>query len=293
MKPTMKLTSTRNPAKKIKMLRFFCGMFLCAALMACSSKVENMFAHAEEQRARGLYQEALNTYQKIIDLDPAAETARKAYLAMGDVYSFGLKNDGLALRIYGDLAKRGKSTDEAFQAQRNVAIIYHQRRRNFRQAILEYQHLLQDYPRHALAPEFQMAVADCYYALNDFNQARIEYLALASRYPKSAMADRARFQAAETYFMENQCKEAIETYNELLKKNPQSTFAQRARFGIANCEEDLGNYRRSQQLYTELLASYPNRAVIELKLQNLKKRMERVLPSAEEAAKAVAPPQEH
>lgn len=262
---------------------------------ACFSASNDLFDRAENARAAGDYANALSTYQKIIDRDPSAPSAHRAYLLMGDVYLLGTHNISQAQRVYEDLARRGKGSEEGFQARRRLAEMA-RNRRDFRQAIVEYQRLLQDYPGRDEAVDFQNAIADCYFTLSDFNQARLEYETVLTRFAKQAknreILPRAAFQVAESYFMENSCREALSAYERLQKRFPKSAYDVRAQFGIANCEEEIGNHGKALKLYAEVLPRYPNPEVVQLKIKNLKQRMEKSLPPPQEALLKHGP-QEH
>jgi tetratricopeptide (TPR) repeat protein len=174
-----------------KTVRFIVLGCLLLEVFSCKPQEERLYSKGQALQAEGKYQEALKSYEKIITLDPSSPLARTAYLQMGNVYFYGLRDYKSALGIFKDFAERGKVGPEVFEARKNLAEILYRYLRNYREAIIEYQRLAQDFPEHDEILSFQEAIANCYFELNNFNQSRVEFREILKKNPDWAHQDRA------------------------------------------------------------------------------------------------------
>ena len=231
-------------------------ILVCLCLICCTdqSKIDSLFKKAEGAKIRGMHQEAIDAYKKIISIDSLSASARMAYLESGDVYYYGMKNLPAALMVYKNLVENAPTNSkEVFQAQKRLAEIYRLHTQDYRKALPLYQALV----NHPAAdpkeiPDLQMLLADAYFSADEFEQARLEYSKFIDDFSHHPKAERAAFQVAETYYMENQCLLAIKAYEQMLAVFPKSEFAVRARFGIANCQEEQGQLKEALKSYEEI-----------------------------------------
>ena len=124
------------------------------------SRSDKLFVRAEEQRAKGLHQEALKTYEKIIALDEKSPAAKRAYLEIGNVYYHGMRDYKSAEKVYGDFSRSGVEGEETYEARVKLSEIYRLHYRDYRRAIVEYQNIIRNYFSQKNVAPFQMAAAD-------------------------------------------------------------------------------------------------------------------------------------
>ena len=78
--------------------------------------------------------------------------------------------------------------------------------------------MLRDYASNpdVEAAEYQLAIAECYFKLDDYQLAMTEYKTLAAQYPESTYVPHAKFQIANIYTLLEDWDQAIALHEELL-----------------------------------------------------------------------------
>ena len=107
----------------------------------------------------------------------------------------------------------------------------------------------------------------------ELEQARVELKPLFkdSDVPKEVL-EKAIFVAAESYFLEGKSRKASGYYRWLLEEFPESDLAAEAKLHLATCYEEMGYLGVAGSITRSAEEEYPNRGVIDARIESLKAR---------------------
>jgi tetratricopeptide (TPR) repeat protein len=174
------------------------------------------FKYAEEQMAKGNYDDAAKKYLELVDADPKHEFADKALNNAAVCYENVHRFDS-ALRLYERIVRdypKSKLADAAlFRVAVNAENSY-----DFDKAVDSYTKLIKDYPTSKDRESALFNTARLLEALQRFNEAATAYLRYADLYPKSEDAPKNQFRAALIYEKQGDYPKEIGALNEFIQK---------------------------------------------------------------------------
>ena len=167
------------------------------------------------------------------------------------------------------------STDRVsiYEVLKRIANIYFDYLQLSDKAIATYRRAMEFSPDSLELDFFQYRIARSYFRTNNFAQARIEYQSLLERFPKSQYGPKARFEIGNSYFMEGNYDTAIEALKKVLRQDGGSQTAEEGRYLMAQCLEQKERLSEAKSLYEGLLTSYPHPEVIKIRLEAIQKQM--------------------
>ncbi len=231
--------------------------------------------------------DAIDTWERITDRDPASPAARKAWLRTGDAYfqaghftearhCFGslMKNfpadetqatallrlgrcdynEGLgleALARFRELKSRYPESSENREAELDMTQVLFGLGQEGDNACLE--ELARDFPASPLAPEARMELAIQQYDAGNFTDSGLLFAELAGRYPAYSGADRATFLAADSREKTGNTDAARENWLQFLDYFPDSELAPTALFRIASLRFQDGQYVQASEDFQMVL----------------------------------------
>lgn len=92
-----------------------------------------------------------------------------------------------------------------------------------------FKDFLKNYPQHSQAAEAQYYLAECQFQRNRFNQAALDYQTVIQKYPKSSVAADAYLKQGIAFSKMGQKAAATQRMKELINKFPNSSAASRAK----------------------------------------------------------------
>jgi len=241
---------------------------------ACEPPGEKQLAFADQLAYQGDYHRALAAYEVALQrLPPEAYYHRiHARKRAGEIAYLFVGEYRRALRHFRSLAELDAG-DDGFGARQAIAEIVRFKFGDLRQAIVEYQQLLQSYPDHPEASRFLLEVARCYGQLGDQRQARVEGRLLLERYPDSPYAPEVVLLIADGLALEGDLAGAIAEYEGFLQRHPDSPLVPTAAFELAGCYEDSGKPELAHQRLNELAGKLTDSAAVRRKIDRLRARM--------------------
>ena len=120
-----------------------------------------------------------------------------------------------------------------------------------------------------------MRIRESYFYQNNFEQARIEYQQLLEKFPKSEYVARARHGIGNSYYMEAKYDIAQNALKQVMRHHPQSEYAIEAEFLVAQCLEQANKLRNALQAYENIRGRYPSPVILEFRIEELKKRIKK------------------
>lgn len=246
---------------------------LGSLIIGCTARKQQQFLlKADQKSSEGHYQAAIELYKKTISVNPDSENALKALYRLGLLLENYLKDFDGALFSYEEYVRQSKDIVEVTEVQKRIAEIYFQYLQDYEKSIVSYRKLLSLQSSGQGGDYFQFKIAQCFFNQNKFDQSRIEFQILIEKYPKTHFASKARFGIANTFYLEEKYKVAIEAFKNVIRLHPQSEEAVESEFYLAQCWEHLSKFASAVQVYESLLKRYPSHKIIQMRLNELKKR---------------------
>ena len=203
----------------------------------------------------GNYQDAIETYDRLIELAPASHFVHKTGLQkVRDI------NTALAdLREQQRIMIQYKGTPLAAVAQFQIAELY----RNLSQlnqpekAIAEYESLLKAHPDAIMAPEARWRIAHVRHTvLNQSALAMATYRKVIDDYPTSNFAAEALFQMANIHRKAGKYSLAIPVFEKLKQKYPNFWNMHAVLYWTGVCYEENLNYPKAIEAFETFLHAY-------------------------------------
>lgn len=221
----------------------------------------------------GDIQAATQTLKKAIAINPETQTAMKAMYRLGFTQETYLKDYEGAILSYQEFIKQSRDSLSVYEVQKRVAALYFDTAKDPEKAVELYRKLQTSNPTSLEADFFQFRIAEAYFRKNNFEQARIEFESLMEKYPKSQYVARTRYQIGNSYYMEGKYEKAIEVLRHAIRQHAQSEFTVDAQFRLAECLEHMNEYKEAIQIYEAIQDRYPAKEVVSYRITEAKKRV--------------------
>ncbi|RKU06687.1 hypothetical protein C6503_25615 [Candidatus Poribacteria bacterium] len=203
----------------------------------------------------GNYQDAVQTYDRLIKLAPASHFVHKTGLQKIRDINTGLAN----LREQQRIAIQYKDTPLAIIAEFQIAELY----RNPSQlnqpekAIAKYEALLKSHPEATVAPEARWRIANVRHTiLNQSALAMATYRKVVDDYPTSNFAAEALFQMANIHRTAGKYSLAIPVFERLKQKYPDFWNMHAVLYWTGVCHEKNMNYPKAIAAFETFLHAY-------------------------------------
>jgi len=263
------------------------------SVWSSAERVPKRYLEAAEQKWRtDDYLGAVREYEKISEEYPRSKFIPEAVFWSGVLYYLYLDDPQKAVDAFQKTIRLTAATPKnshALSARRYLAEVYEKKYGKLREAISEFEKVMElsDDPDQVL--ESQYKIGELYLAQGNIEQARTEWDLLIKRDPKSRWAPAALYRQGSSYFIEGKCKEAVGFYQRLIADYSDSDMSPFAKFRTANCLEEGNQIEAALQLYRQLEGRYPNKELLEAKIKQLEQRLPKNGETMTEEPVSVAP----
>ena len=221
--------------------------------------------------AEGDYRKAVRVFQAISRQYPDSEEAPGALMEAAGILELHLNRPYESIHAYLLVIRDYPSTSTAAHARKKIADIYKNRLRDFEQASIYYQKVLEgDYIRKDL---IQYELADCYFRSNNFEQSRIELETFLLKYPNSPLVPEVRYRIAAAFALENNFAKAEEAFRALVKDFPGRPLSLEARFEIGTLLARQEKLKKALKVFRDLVGQYPRADVLNQKIERIEARI--------------------
>ncbi len=232
---------------------------------------------AEEFLRQGQYRRAIEEYSRVVNYAKNTPLAVQAQLQIASIYDNTLKDYPLAIRAYRDVVKR--TEDKALQMRALLAVcqIYGDKLEKPRIAAEEYTILFENYSKDQKeGPDILLSLAKSLMDAGEFSVSADKYELFRQLYPGHKEGPRTLFEQGQAFLSDRQYEKAIRSYQEVISKfsgNSQyNALVGEAYFGLGSAFEGAGQMIEAINSFKEALPLYPNKKVVELKIDRVEKR---------------------
>jgi len=271
-----------SPARKISRLLTALCLVAVVVSSACGPKSEeDYFNRANALFEKERFQEAVLTYQHYLVDFPNGTMRDRALFRSGETLYYALDQRGTALRDFTLLVQKHPFSQYTAQAREILAGFFRDELHDYQRAVLEYEWLLKQYPKHPKVDEFQFQVARCYLQAGRPERAVKELKVLMERYPDSELIERAYNELGSAYMTLGWIDQALTVFRRSVFLFPESPMRPALEFKMGNCLEEMQRYKEALAVYQNVLDRYENRAAVELRIEGLNNRRSQRLAEAQ------------
>lgn len=248
-----------------------------SSLLACSREPAGLSGDRALREQR--YEDAARAYKEGADTARSPAERQALHVKAGDVLDLYLEKHAAAVHEYRQAVQSDPRSDAAFEARIKIGRLLEEVYDDPRNAIEEYHLAIANHPNAMQVDEVRFRMAKAYFGMKEYEQARVEFQKLIETSPKSERAPEAAYDIADSWFVEEKFAEAEQAYRELLERWA-GPFDGAAWFGLARCMEETGRYAEALEIYQKALETYENKEVVALRIERLQARRAQLKPSA-------------
>ena len=245
-------------------------------LLSCGEKNDPLIQKANQEWIQGHNHSALELLNEVLKNNPRGQKAEEALFRMGEIHHFSLNNSIRALFFFQEVRQLNRESPFGYKAQKYIAEIAEFSLKDYDQAIVEYQTLINFHKDEFSKGEYQFRIASIYYKKQNYHQALVELQILLENYPKSPWVEETKFKIVEILYTLNRCPEAREQYRSFNLEYSNSRFKYEMDFVVASCLEEEGHLQDAYNLFKALEGQYTYPSILKMKLLGIEKRIEKV-----------------
>ena len=250
-------------------------IFVLFILVSCGKKNDPLIDKANEEWIRGNNQSALELLNEVLNKYPSGPKAEEALFKMGEIQHFSLNNSLRAINYFQEVQQMNRQGPFSYDAQKYIAEIAEFGLKDYDQAIIEYQNLINFYENESSDGDHQYRIATIYYKKQNYEQALVELQILLENYPKNSWAEETKFKIIEILYALNRCPEVREQYRHFNLEYSSSRFKSEMDFMVASCLEEEGNLQDAYNRFKSLQGHYTFPSILKMKLLGIEKRIKK------------------
>ncbi len=253
------------------------GIFVLAwvFVVSCSEQMDPLLLQANEEWIQGKNHSAIEMFNAVLKKYPSGLQAEESLFRLGEIHHFSLSNSSRALVYFQEVLQMNQKGPFGYPAQKYIAEIAEFGLRDYDQAIIEYQNLINHYEDKAENDDHQYRIASIYYKKQNSEQALVELSLLLENYPNSPWAEESKFKIIEILYTLSRCPEAREQYRHFNLEYSESRFKEDIDFVVASCLEEEGHLQDAYNQFKSLEGRYIYPAILKMKLVGIEKRMKK------------------
>ena len=234
-----------------------------------------LISEANNEWIKGRNQSAVEIFKTILKKYPSTPSAQEALFRLGEIYHLSLDNSEQAIVYFQEVIAMDKAGAHNFDAQKYIAEIMEFTFKDFDQAIIEYQNLINEFDRPQTNGDHQYRIAQIYFKKQNYEQALAEFEVLLEKYPKSTWAEETQFKILEIQYTLNRCPDVQSHYAKFLDDYPGSRYRNEMKFVVASCLEEEGMLQEAFDMFQALNDNYTYPALLKMKIEGIEKRIKR------------------
>lgn len=220
----------------------------------------------------GDFKKAAGVYNDLLKSSAGDHQKSAIYYELGNLYAYSMRDAVKGLTNYQKCIESSPYSESARLAHERRAEIFEAQGIASEMAS-EYSDLLKYFPEHENVASYQLRLGEAYIAGKEYQQAREELRGFVEQAEVPPdLRHRALFNIGETYFLESKPGKAVRFYYAFIQEDPKSPLVPEAKLRIATCLEEMGYLGMAQKFTQDAAKAYPNKEVIEKRLDGMKTR---------------------
>ncbi len=220
---------------------------------------------------QGDYRKAVRIFQTLSQQYPDSKEAPESLMEAAGILNLYLERPYESLHAYLLVIRDFPLTSTASHARKKIADIYKNKLRDYEQASVYYQRVLEgDYFRKDL---IQYELADCYFRLSNFEQSRIELETFLLKYPESPLVAEARYRIAFAFALEDNFSRAEKLFQAMVRDFPENPLSIEARFELGSLLARQEKLKKALEIFRGLQGEYPRAEVLKQKIERIETRI--------------------
>jgi len=257
-------------------IRWFLGVGVALALTACGdSRTEHLIQKADDAWIKGHNHTAIEILKSVLNKTHAKKTVEEALLRLGEISYFSLGNPSQALVYFQELLHLDQKDPFSYQAHKYIAEIVEFSIKDYDQAIIEYQKLIDEFGESGESGNHQYRIASIYYKKQDYEQALVELELLIEKYPDSTWVEESAYKITNLLYTLGRCEEARRRHRGFVEQYPDSNFLGEMEFVMASCLEDEGKLQEALRKFKSLEKTYPYPTLLKMKMAGIQSRIQK------------------
>ncbi len=246
---------------------------LLLLLMAgCNARSpETKYHLAERLLEDKKYEAAISEFQDIVDKSPASALGQDAQLKIAQIQHLYLGRSQDAIESYTEYLKRSKDLAKKREVERTMGDLQFQNLEDYDQAIASYTKLVKESPGSPDAEELIYRLGRAFFLKSQFDDAIRVFRFQKANFPDGEMRWKAELEIGNAMSGLGKCGEAIKHFDIVIAgaPKPQQVLAS---FAKASCYEEQDDLDNAYEMFSQIREDYPTPAVVELKMQKIKRR---------------------
>lgn len=231
---------------------------------------QRLFTLGVKQESLGNIEAAEKSYRDIYQHYPHAAEAAEALLRSGKIWQYNHRDGQRALLSYLQLEYDYPDSPLVLPAREEAAAIVKYTLKDDSRAIEFYQRLL-DLNTGQL-DQYYYEIADCYFRLKNYPQARIELEILLEKFPDTPLTPEVLYRKGGLLLLEGRITAAQQDWQSLIDQYPDSSYRLQARFNLAKLLEEQGKLEEALLSYQQI-EGFPDSQLLQKKIDHLEQRI--------------------
>ncbi len=251
---------------------FFCLLFI---LVSCTEQNDPLINKANEEWIQGHNHSALELLNEVLQKNPSESKAEEVLFRIGEIHHLSLNDSTRALMFFQEVRQMNPQGPFGYKAQKYIAEIAEFGLKDYDQAIIEYQNLINFYKKDFSNGDHQYRIASIYYKKQNYEQALMELEILLETYPKSSWVEETKFKIIEILYALNRCAEVRNHYQNFDLEYSKSRFKSEIDFLVASCLEEEGHLQDAYNGFKALEGQYTYPSILKMQLVGIEKRIKK------------------
>ncbi len=262
--------SLAAPIRKNKFLAICLGILLLSACNANSP--ETKFFLAEKLLEDKKYDAAISEFKSIVDKSPNSALGLEAQLKIAQIQHLYLGRSQGAIEAYQEYLKRTKNEAMRRDVEKTMADLQFHNFEDYDQAIASYSKLVKENSSPKENEELMFRLGRAFFLKAKFEDAikMLEYQ--KTRFPTGDFFWKAELEIGNSLgATKGRCNDAIKQYDKVIAGGTKELRVL-ATFAKASCYEEQDELDKAYELFSSIQDEYPAPAVVDLKMQKIKRR---------------------
>jgi tetratricopeptide (TPR) repeat protein len=216
------------------------------------------------------FQLAAEIYNSILRKKPSRIIQLKVNYQLGVIYSLYLQEPNKAIYHFNQTIKFTDDPRWHIKSLEKMIEISLDQKRDYKEALTYLEKLIDFKPQIQNQEEYRFKRAECLYHIRELDKANQYFKNFLGK--NNQYAVKAYYYLGLISFLERRWGDAIETWHEYIKRETKKSKNIEVKFLLANAYEMDEKLKEAYNIYYSLLGSYPNKKVIQSRLNSLYSR---------------------